>query len=81
LDAAGRYHASFVVEVADDPLPLSPAEAGIDLGLTHFATLSTGAKVDNPRFLRAAERRLAKAQKDLARKAVLLHGLHPPPRT
>jgi putative transposase len=68
LDAAGRYHASFVGEVADDPLPQTPAEVGIDLGLTHFATLSTGEKVDNPRFLRTAERRLAKAQRAMCRK-------------
>ena len=30
----------------------STAEVGIDLGLTHFAVLSDGPKVDNPRFLR-----------------------------
>jgi transposase len=36
-DAAGRYFASFVVQAAGEPLPPSGAEAGIDLGLTHFA--------------------------------------------
>jgi putative transposase len=36
-DAAGRYFASFVVQAAGGPLPPSGAEAGIDLGLTHFA--------------------------------------------
>ena len=68
LDAAGRYFASFVVEAGDDPLPASDSEAGIDLGLTHFAVLSDGRKVANPRFLRRAERRLRKAQKALSRK-------------
>ena len=68
-DAAGRYFASFVVEVSVEPLPESAAEVGIDLGLTHFAVLSDGRKISNPRFLRRAERRLRKAQKALSRKA------------
>jgi transposase len=68
LDAAGRYFASFVVEVADEPLSETSTEVGIDLGLTHFAILSDGRKVTNPRFLRRAERKLRKAQQDLSRK-------------
>jgi IS605 OrfB family transposase len=68
LDAAGRYFASFVVEVGDEPLPGTGTEVGIDLGLTHFAVLSDGRKVANPRFLRRAERKLRKAQQDLSRK-------------
>ncbi|MEV4806561.1 transposase [Nonomuraea sp. NPDC049421] len=67
-DAAGRYFASFVVEAAEQPLPQTAAEVGIDLGLTHFAVLSDGRKVGNPRFLRRAERRLRKAQQALSRK-------------
>ena len=54
-DAAGRYFASFAVQAAGDPLPQAGAEAGIDLGLTHFAVLSDGRKISNPRFLRRAE--------------------------
>ncbi|MGW7312582.1 RNA-guided endonuclease TnpB family protein, partial [Streptomyces sp. NPDC054865] len=42
---------------------------GIDLGLTHFAILSDGTKIDSPRFLRRAEKKLKKAQQDLSRKA------------
>ncbi|MGA4988430.1 RNA-guided endonuclease InsQ/TnpB family protein [Nonomuraea bangladeshensis] len=68
-DAAGRYFASFVVEAGGEPLPETSAEVGIDLGLTHFAVLSDGRKIDNPRFLRRAERRLRKAQRALSRKA------------
>ncbi|QYC39595.1 putative transposase [Nonomuraea coxensis DSM 45129] len=67
-DAAGRYFASFVVETSDEPLPESASEVGIDLGLTHFAVLSDGRKIGNPRFLRRAERRLKKAQRALSRK-------------
>jgi putative transposase len=41
---------------------------GIDLGLNHFLTDSNGDKVDNPRFLRQAEKRLRKAQRQLSKK-------------
>jgi len=67
-DAAGRYFASFVVEVAPEPLPEADAEVGIDLGLAALAVLSDGRKVDSPRFLRRAERKLRKAQRALSRK-------------
>ncbi|WP_442789747.1 RNA-guided endonuclease TnpB family protein [Nocardiopsis sp. EMB25] len=67
-DASGRYFASFVVETNDEPLPETTADVGIDLGLSHFAVLSDGTKVANPRFLRRAERKLRKAQRELSRK-------------
>ncbi|WTC15357.1 transposase [Streptomyces cellulosae] len=68
-DSAGRYFASFVVETgAEEVLPEVAPEVGIDLGLGHFAVLSDGTKVDSPRFLRRAERRLKKAQRELSRK-------------
>jgi putative transposase len=35
---------------------------GIDLGLLHFATLSDGSTIENPRYLRVAEAKLARAQ-------------------
>lgn len=41
---------------------------GVDLGLTHLATLSTGEKIENPRALQHALRRLARAQRAHARK-------------
>ncbi|WP_432108308.1 RNA-guided endonuclease InsQ/TnpB family protein [Streptomyces sp. AA1529] len=69
MDAAGRYFASFVVETdASAVLPETTPEVGIDLGLGHFAILSDGTKVDSPRFLRRAGKRLKKAQRDLSRK-------------
>ncbi|MFE1317260.1 RNA-guided endonuclease InsQ/TnpB family protein [Kitasatospora phosalacinea] len=69
LDPAGRYHASFVVDVEPEPLPEADREVGIDLGLSSFAVLSDGSVIDNPRFLRKAEKRLKAAQRELARKA------------
>ena len=68
VDAAGRYHASFVVDVPDHPLPPVQHETGIDLGLTHFAVLSDGTKVDAPRIARKAAAKLRTAQKELARR-------------
>ncbi|WP_327710334.1 transposase [Streptomyces sp. NBC_00464] len=69
-DAAGRYFCSFVVETGtDDTLPEVAGQAGIDLGLTHFAILSDGTKIDSPRFLRRAEKKLKREQRRLSRKA------------
>src|SRR5690606_16472827 len=57
-DAAGRFFASFVIDT--DPaadaarMPRTDRAIGIDLGLTHFAVLSDGTKIDSPRFLRRA---------------------------
>ncbi|MFC9270393.1 RNA-guided endonuclease InsQ/TnpB family protein [Streptomyces zhihengii] len=68
-DSAGRYFASFVVETEPEALPATDAAVGIDLGLTHFAILSDGTKIDSPRFLRRAEKKLKRAQQNLSRKA------------
>ncbi|MEW2258722.1 RNA-guided endonuclease TnpB family protein [Streptomyces sp. NPDC047869] len=68
-DSAGRYFASFIVQTGtSEVLPQTRPELGIDLGLGHFAVLSNGRKVDSPRFLRRAEKRLKKAQRALSRK-------------
>jgi putative transposase len=74
-DASGRYFASFVVGTDPEPIedldlpgPLT-AEVGIDLGLTHFAVLPDGTKISSPRFVRRAEKKLRRAQRDLSRKA------------
>ncbi|MFE0133153.1 RNA-guided endonuclease InsQ/TnpB family protein [Streptomyces sp. NPDC059037] len=71
-DAAGRYFASFVIDTDPDAdavrMPGSGQSIGIDLGLSHFAILSNGTKIDSPRFLRRAEKKLKKAQRELSRK-------------
>ncbi|VEP17483.1 transposase [Hyella patelloides LEGE 07179] len=74
-DTTGRYFASFVVEVPKEIAPQTDISCGIDLGLTHFAILSTGEKVENPRLhkkmlrkIKLANRRLAKAKKDSNRR-------------
>lgn len=68
-EADGRYYASFVVEVAATPLPVTTAEVGVDLGLDRLAVTSDGEVVANPRHLRSKARKLARAQRALSRKA------------
>ncbi|MFI7451788.1 RNA-guided endonuclease InsQ/TnpB family protein [Nonomuraea sp. NPDC049714] len=67
-DAAGRYFASFVVESIGIPLPQTEDESSIDVGLTAYAVLPDGTKIDNPRWLRRRERKLGKLQREHAKK-------------
>jgi putative transposase len=67
-DAAGRYFASFVVEAGPHILPEAEPAVGLDLGLTSFAVLSDGRKITAPRFLRRAENKLKRRQRELSRK-------------
>ncbi|MFJ2535766.1 RNA-guided endonuclease InsQ/TnpB family protein [Microbacterium maritypicum] len=71
-DAASRYFASFVADAAPTVdaarLPDVEQEIGVDVGLKAFAVLSDGKVIDAPKFLCRAERKLRKAQQELARK-------------
>ncbi|TDE24953.1 RNA-guided endonuclease TnpB family protein [Actinomadura sp. 6K520] len=68
-DGAGRWFCSILCEDTITRLDPVKAAVGVDAGVTSLVTLSTGEKVTNPRHERADRERLAKAQKDLARKA------------
>ncbi len=69
-DAAGRWFVSLLCEDPTvQPLPATGTAVGIDMGLDHLLTLSTGEKVSNPRHERRDRDRLARAQRQLARKA------------
>lgn len=69
-DAAGRWFVSLLCEDPSvQPLAATSAAVGIDVGLDHLLALSTGEKVANPRHERRDRARLAKAQRQLARKA------------
>jgi len=65
---AGKWYVCFSVEVDAEPLPELNTEVGIDMGLTHFATLSTGETIDNPRYFKAAQAGLRRAQRKVARR-------------
>jgi putative transposase len=64
----GRYYASFVAERLAAPLPACDREVGIDLGLASLVVTSDGEAIANPRFYRAAQRRLRRAQRALSRR-------------
>lgn len=67
-DAAGRYFVSMLCDDAVEPKAEAAGKVGIDLGLTHFAILSTGEKVAAPNTFRKHEAKLAKLQRRLAKK-------------
>src|SRR5687767_1882298 len=56
-----RGDACVVCEVAPCPLPETRENVGIDLGIEHFATLSTGEQLANPKCYRRVERKLKTA--------------------
>jgi putative transposase len=68
-DSAGRWFVSILVEETITPPTSTGAAVGIDAGLDHLVTLSTGEKISNPRHERADRRKLAKTQRALSRKA------------
>jgi putative transposase len=67
---AGHWYASITVDTQDAQLP--PAEnqgaVGVDFGVTHLATLSTGEKVAGPKALRTLLDRLRRLSRSLSRK-------------
>jgi len=66
---AGQWYAVFSCEGAQpEPLPPVESEVGIDLGVTHFAALSDGTFIENPRHYRRAQKKLEKLQQALSRK-------------
>ncbi len=68
-DAAGRYFVSFTVEVTPHRKLCTPLQTvGIDLGLTDFAVLSNGDKIQSPKPLAKALKKLKRLQRSLSRK-------------
>lgn len=67
--SSGKWFVTISCEYEPEPLPKSSETTGIDVGLTTFATLSTGDKICNPRFFRREEKALAKAQRRLSQEA------------
>ncbi|GHH88867.1 RNA-guided endonuclease InsQ/TnpB family protein [Streptomyces capitiformicae] len=68
-DSAGRW---FVSLLCEDTVALAPATTtavGLDAGITSLVTLSTGEEIANPKHERRDRDRLARAQRELSRKA------------
>ncbi len=66
-DASNRYFVSFVVETNAEPLEPNGQSVGIDLGITTFATLSNGEKINAPKPLKKNLKKLKKFQRSLSR--------------
>ena len=67
-DAAGRWFVSLLVEETITPYASTDAAVGLDAGITTLVTLSTGEKVTNPKHEKKDRAKLAKAQRNMARK-------------
>lgn len=67
-DAAGRWHVAILVETTVEQLQPCDEAVGVDTGISSLITLSTGEKVANPRHERRDRQRLARAQRQLAKK-------------
>lgn len=67
-DTAGRYFVSILCDDTVSTKRKAKGRVGIDLGLTHFAILSTGEKIAAPNTFRNNEAKLAKLQRRLAKK-------------
>ena len=65
---SNKYFVSILCDVDIQELPKIDKKVGVDLGIKTFAVCSDGYKEENPKYLRKAEKRLAKLQKDLSRK-------------
>src|SRR5215470_6993557 len=63
-----HWYVTFSCEVEEEPLPPCDEAVGIDLGLLHFATLSTGETIENPRHYRKGQKRLKLLQQAKDRK-------------
>jgi len=65
---SGKYFVSILVKTNVDLLPPTGKSVGIDLGLKDLFIFSTGDVVNNPRWFRKSQSKLAKAQRHLSRK-------------
>ena len=69
---SGKYYASLMVEEPEPPKALPPNDkaVGIDLGLVDLIVTSDGEVVSAPRYLLAAQQRLAQMQRAFAKMKV-----------
>jgi len=66
---AGQWYAVFSCEIeTPEKLPESLEDVGIDLGVSHLATLSNGEMIEHPRYYRKAKKTLERRQQSLSRK-------------
>lgn len=66
-NVTGAWDVCLSCEVDVSPLEAKQESVGIDVGLESFATLTNGQKIQNPRFFKQQEKKLAKAQAKLSK--------------
>lgn len=69
--SSGKYYISLLCKEEIIELPKTNSAIGIDLGITDFAILSDGQKIDNNRFTSKMEKKLKREQRKLSRRASL----------
>ncbi|MBU9711959.1 IS200/IS605 family element transposase accessory protein TnpB, partial [Bacillus tamaricis] len=67
---SGKYFVSILAEIEVQPLEKTELSIGIDLGITDFAILSDGRKIDNNKFTSKMEKKLKREQRKLSRRAL-----------
>src|SRR5205085_10193303 len=67
-DCADRYYVSILVEEEIKHLPIVNKQVGLDLGLKSMVITSNGHTFGNPKFFARDEKKLAKAQRQHAKK-------------
>jgi len=69
---ADGWWVSFVAEVPEEvvrnPLPKTGRAVGVDVGIENLLALSTGELIDNPKWLKRTEERVAEKQRILSKK-------------
>src|SRR5699024_9218913 len=67
---SSKYRIYSLVETEVEPLDKTETSIGIDIGITDFAILSDGQKIDNNKFTIKMEKKLKKEQRKLSRRAL-----------
>ena len=67
-NCSGQYFVSILVDLDINKKIKTNKKVGVDLGLKHFATLSDGKTIENPRYFRENQSVIAKIQKYMSRK-------------
>lgn len=69
--SSGKYYISLLCKEEIAELPKTNFAIGIDLGITDFAILSDGQKIENNKFTSKMEQKLKREQLKLSRRALL----------
>jgi putative transposase len=67
-DTIDRYFVSIHLETDWSPLEDLQTSVGIDVGIKTLAVLSNGEKLENPKFLQSAEKKIKRLQRRLSKK-------------